>query len=115
MSAIEGESGPVPVEILAQAKGKEAPNDTLPRFVARYTSNRCVGTLTKEAHPGKLVTDWEKLVSDSDAKPKVVDMGPAVSAFMAVKDAEELVSKLRYYLIHILINALRTLCKNLPL
>lgn len=83
--------------------------------MARYTSNHCVGTLTKEVHSGKLVTDWEKLVSDSDTKPKVVDMSPAVSAFMAVKDTEELVSRLRYYFIHILINVLRTLCKNQPL
>jgi nucleosome binding factor SPN SPT16 subunit len=97
LSSIEGENGHVPVEILAQAKGKEAPNDTLPKFVARYTSNQCVGTLTKESHSGKLVTDWEKLVSDSGTKPKVVDMSPAVSAFMAVKDAEELVSKYRCY------------------
>src|SRR5580704_12861171 len=36
-----------PIEILAQAKGKEAPNDALPRFVQLYTSNKCVGTLLK--------------------------------------------------------------------
>ncbi|KAF8228962.1 FACT complex subunit SPT16 [Tricholoma matsutake] len=90
LSQIAGESGPVPVEILAQAKGKEAPNDTLPKFVTRYTSNRRVGTLTKEFHSGKLVADWEKLVSDSATKPEVVDISPAVSAFMAIKDAEEL-------------------------
>jgi nucleosome binding factor SPN SPT16 subunit len=93
LSQIEGQTGPIPVEILAQAKSKEAPNDTLPKFAARYTSARRVGSLTKESHSGKLATDWEKFLSESDKKPEVVDMSSAVSAFMAIKDAEELVSK----------------------
>jgi hypothetical protein len=116
LSQIEGESGPVPVEILAQAKGKDAPNDTLPKFAARYLLKHRAGALTKESHSGKLVSDWEKFVSDSDTKPAVVDMSPAVSAFMAVKDVEELVSKPRFQLvIHLLTNAHRKLCKNQPL
>ena len=94
MSQIEGENGPVPVEILARAKGKEAPNDTLLEFTKRYIIHHRAGTLTKESHSGKLVDEWLKLVSDSDTKPEVADMSLALSAFMAVKDAEELVSKL---------------------
>jgi nucleosome binding factor SPN SPT16 subunit len=81
----------VPIEILAQAKGKEAPNDALPRFLKLYTSNKRVGTLVKETHTGKLINEWGKLVAESDNKPDLVDMSLAVSVFMAVKDEEELV------------------------
>jgi len=91
LSQIEDDTGVVPIEILAQAKGKEAPNDALPTFLQLYTSSKRVGTLLKEPHTGKLVNEWEKLVADSDNKPDLVDMSPAVSAFMAVKDEEELV------------------------
>jgi nucleosome binding factor SPN SPT16 subunit len=51
-----------------------------------------VGTLLKENHTGKLVGEWDKLVADGN--PEMVDMSPAVSAFMAVKDADEIVSSL---------------------
>ncbi|KAG1859511.1 FACT complex subunit-domain-containing protein [Suillus tomentosus] len=39
---------------------------------------------------GKLMTEWEQGVSKADNKPKLVDMAPALSAFMAVKDEEEM-------------------------
>ncbi|KAJ7445773.1 FACT complex subunit SPT16 [Mycena galericulata] len=90
LSQIEGSSGTVPVEILAQAKGKEPANDALPRFFALYASKKRVGTLQKEVHRGKLIEEWKKLLADATDKPELVDMGPALSAFMAVKDAEEL-------------------------
>ncbi|KAJ6606562.1 FACT complex subunit SPT16 [Mycena vulgaris] len=90
LSQIEGSAGSVPVEILAQAKGKEPANDALPRFFALYAAKKRVGTLLKEAHRGKLIDEWKKLLADATAKPELVDMGPALSAFMAVKDTEEL-------------------------
>ncbi|KAJ6488648.1 FACT complex subunit SPT16 [Mycena vitilis] len=90
LSQIEGASTSVPVEILAQAKGKEPANDALPRFFALYASKKRAGTLTKEAHRGKLIDEWKKLLADAPEKPDLVDMGPALSAFMAVKDADEL-------------------------
>ena len=46
----------------------------------------------KEKHSGKVVDEWNKLVKEQDTKVEVVDMSYAVSAFMAVKDEEELVS-----------------------
>ncbi|KAJ7607878.1 FACT complex subunit SPT16 N-terminal lobe domain-containing protein [Roridomyces roridus] len=67
LSQIEGTLGPVPVEILAQAK-KEQTNDSLDRFFQLYASKKRA----------------------ADSKPELVDMGPALSTFMAVKDAEEL-------------------------
>ncbi|KAJ7197220.1 FACT complex subunit SPT16 [Mycena pura] len=90
LSQIEGSSAVVPVEILAQAKGKEPANDALPRFFALYASKKRVGTLQKEVHRGKLIDEWKKLLADASEKPELVDMGPALSASMAVKDADEL-------------------------
>ncbi|KAF7338622.1 FACT complex subunit SPT16 [Mycena venus] len=90
LSQIEGSSGAVPVEILAQAKGKEPANDALPRFFAMYASKTRVGTLQKEVHRGKLVDEWKKLLDAAPQKPELVDMAPAFSSFMAVKDADEL-------------------------
>ncbi|ESK83469.1 fact complex subunit spt16 [Moniliophthora roreri MCA 2997] len=90
LSQIEGASGTIQVEILAQAKAKEPANDTVPNFFKIYAAKNKVGTLTKESHSGKLMNEWDKLVKDAASKPELVDMAPAVSAFMAVKDDEEL-------------------------
>ncbi|KAJ7074321.1 FACT complex subunit SPT16 [Mycena amicta] len=92
LSQIQGSSGTVPVEILAQAKAKEPANDALPRFFSIYASKKRVGTLQKEVHRGKLIDEWKKLLADAKEKPELVDMGPASSAFMAVKDEDELKS-----------------------
>ncbi|KAG1835734.1 FACT complex subunit SPT16 [Suillus variegatus] len=81
---------PVPVEILVQAKAKEPPSGALPKFVEAFTSFKRVGSLVKEMCTGKLMTEWEQGVSKADNKPELVDMAPALSAFMAVKDEEEM-------------------------
>ncbi|KAF5391933.1 hypothetical protein D9757_001726 [Collybiopsis confluens] len=90
IAQIEGSSDNVTVEIFSQAKAKEAPNDALSKFFDVYTSKKSVGMLSKETHMGKLVTEWNKLVSEASSKPEIVDMGSAVSAFMAQKDQDEL-------------------------
>ncbi|KAF9072976.1 FACT complex subunit SPT16 [Rhodocollybia butyracea] len=90
LAQIEDPVDNVQVEIFAQPKAKEASNDALPKFFDIYASRKCVGMLTKETHIGKLVTDWNKLDSETSTKPEIVDMSPALSAFMAQKDAEEL-------------------------
>lgn len=36
--------------------------------------------------------DWDKLCSEAQVKPELVDMSPAISSAMAVKDEEESVS-----------------------
>ncbi|KAJ6500436.1 FACT complex subunit SPT16 [Mycena sanguinolenta] len=92
LSQIEGSTCVVPVEILAQAKGKEPANDALPRFFAMYASKKRVGTLQKEVHRGKLIDEWKKLLDAAPQKPELVDIAPAFSSFMAVKDADELKS-----------------------
>ena len=94
MNQIKDTNAVVPVEIFAHAKEKDPPTDAVPNFVERYTSHKCVGTLLKEKHTGKLIAKWQQALDESSNKPELVDMAPAVSAFLAVKDAEELVSKL---------------------
>ena len=91
LQQIQEGNPPVPVEILVQAKAKEPPTDALPKFIEAYTSFTRVGSLLKETSLGKLVTEWEQAVSKADKKPELVDMAPALSAFMAVKDEEEMV------------------------
>ncbi|KII88934.1 hypothetical protein PLICRDRAFT_175186 [Plicaturopsis crispa FD-325 SS-3] len=80
----------VPIEVLAQAKAKEPPTDAMPKFLERYTSKKRVGTLLKESHGGKLMTEWKKVLGESKSEVETVDMAPAVSSFMAVKDEDEL-------------------------
>ncbi|KAJ7116541.1 FACT complex subunit Spt16, N-terminal lobe domain-containing protein [Mycena epipterygia] len=90
LSQIEGSSGGVPVELLVQARNNEPANDAVPQFFALYASKKRVGIL-REIHRGKLIDEWIKLLAGAAERPKVVDMGPALSAFMAVNDADELV------------------------
>ncbi|KAG1833787.1 hypothetical protein EV424DRAFT_1612730, partial [Suillus variegatus] len=42
------------------------------------------------------MTEWEQGVSKADKKPELVDMAPALSAFMAVKDEEEMEPKITH-------------------
>ena len=93
LSQIRGPNTPVPVVIYAQAKAKDPPSDAAPKFLEAYTTHSRVATLTKESHTGKLIDDWNKLLSDAENKPELVDMTPAVASFMAVKDEDELVSE----------------------
>ncbi|KAI0086290.1 FACT complex subunit SPT16 [Irpex rosettiformis] len=90
LTQIKNGNPPVPVEILAQAKAKDPPTDALPRFTEAYISHSRVGTLIKETHTGKLVDEWNKVVSAAATKPELVDMGPSISSFTAPKDEDEL-------------------------
>ncbi|KAA1474845.1 FACT complex subunit SPT16 [Dentipellis sp. KUC8613] len=80
----------VPVEIFIQAKAKEPPSDALPNFLKVFTGHQRIGTLTKETYTGKLSDEWNKALSSSETKPEITDAAPAISAFMAVKDDDEL-------------------------
>ena len=81
----------VPVEIFTLAKSKDPPSDALPRFLSIFTSNQRIGSLSKETYAGKLIDEWNNALAGSDKKPEVVDIAPAISTFMSVKDDEELV------------------------
>ena len=93
LAQIQNVPGIPALEIYAQEKGKDTVNDAVPNFFALYQSLSTVGSLLKETHTGKLVSEWQKLVDDAAQKPEVVEMAPAISSMMAVKDAEELVSR----------------------
>jgi len=97
LSQVENAAKNVTVEIFARPKGKDATNDALPNFFAQYIASKRVGSLVKETPSGKLVTEWQALVNESSTKPELVDMGPAISAFMSVKDEEELVGVTLFY------------------
>jgi nucleosome binding factor SPN SPT16 subunit len=84
----------VPVEIFTLAKSKDPPSDALPRFLAVFTSNQRIGSLSKETYAGKLIDEWNNVLAASDKKPEVVDIASAISTFMSVKDDEELVRRL---------------------
>lgn len=51
-----------------------------------------VGTLPKDKMVGKFVQEWTAAVAASDIDIKEVDAAPGVSALLAVKDEEEIVS-----------------------
>ncbi|TBU47950.1 FACT complex subunit SPT16, partial [Dichomitus squalens] len=90
LSQLKNADSPVPIEFFVQAKAKDPPTDALPRFFQAYTAHDQVATLTKEPHSGKLVDEWNKLLSEAEKKPTVVDMAPAIGSLLAVKDEEEL-------------------------
>jgi nucleosome binding factor SPN SPT16 subunit len=100
LAQVQSDTVPVPVEIFAQAKSKEAPNDALPNFAECYASHQRVGVLLKENHTGKLIDSWSTTVDGLQTKPELVDMAPAISTFMAIKDEEELVSFIRRMTCH---------------
>jgi len=91
LTQVEQVDGLVPIKIFVQAKGKDVSNDSLPQFIEQYCRSQCIGTFLKEQHTGKLVSEWEKSIKEISERPKLVDMSPAISAAMAVKDEEELV------------------------
>lgn len=94
LSQIQGPNSHVPVEILAQARAKDPPSQALPKFLEVYTTHKRVGTLVKDIHTGKLIDEWTAALNAAEEKPEVVDMAPAVSSLLAVKDDEELVCPL---------------------
>ncbi|KAH8108126.1 FACT complex subunit SPT16 [Cristinia sonorae] len=90
LSQVVGPNSHVPVEILAQARAKDAPTDAFPKFVEAYCASKRVGTLTKETYTGKIIDDWRAAIAAADSPPTLVDMAPAMSSFLAVKDDEEI-------------------------
>lgn len=91
LSQIQDCGGPITIDILAQAKGKDAPNDALQGLMERYTAHTRIGTLVKESQTGKTTTDWAKLLESAQSKPEKTDITTGISAILAIKDEEELV------------------------
>ena len=78
------------VSIYAIPKAKDPPSDALARFLSKYTSFPKVATLTKDNSTRKFIQEWNTTLDTANQKPTLVDAAPALSAFMAVKDADEL-------------------------
>ncbi len=91
LAQIQDPTAAIPVKIFPQAKAKEPANDALSKFAELYLSHKKVGTLVKEKHTGKIVTEWGKQIAEASDKPELVDMSHSISSFMTVKDEEELV------------------------
>ena len=91
LSQVDNISDIVPVEIIARPKGKDVASDALPKFLALYISAKIVGTLPKENPSGKLVSEWQALIAEASTKPELVDVTPAYSSFMSIKDEDEIV------------------------
>ncbi|TFK55027.1 FACT complex subunit SPT16 [Heliocybe sulcata] len=90
LAQIQTANSPVPIEILSQAKPNEPPTDALPKLVEAFTSHQRVGTLLKETQSGKLINEWNQATGQAASKPEMLDIAPAVSTLLAVKDDEEL-------------------------
>ncbi|KZT26342.1 FACT complex subunit SPT16 [Neolentinus lepideus HHB14362 ss-1] len=90
LAQIQNASSPVPIEILSQAKPNEPPTDALPKLVEAFASHQRVGTLLKETQSGKLINEWNQATSQASSTPEMLDIAPALSALLAVKDEEEL-------------------------
>lgn len=104
-----GPNSPLPIEILLQAKPKDAPTNAIPSLIEvlstvvsrnpnaiRQLADYCgvqkrVGSLTKEQHTGRLVDDWKAALDASSHKFDTVDVSISLSACMAVKDNDEMV------------------------
>jgi nucleosome binding factor SPN SPT16 subunit len=56
-----------------------------------FTAHQRIGTLTKEGPKGKAINEWNKALDAAAKKPEIIDIAPAISSLMAVKDEEELV------------------------
>jgi nucleosome binding factor SPN SPT16 subunit len=93
LQQIKDGSPPVPIEILVQAKTKEPPTDAVPKFIEAYSTYTRVATLVKETYHGKLISEWNQGIDKLTNKPEQVDMAPALSTVMAVKDEDELVRR----------------------
>ncbi|PAV23533.1 FACT complex subunit SPT16 [Pyrrhoderma noxium] len=90
LAQIQSSSSVVPIQILTQAKAKEPPTDAMPNLAGIYSKLKRVGMILKDSVSGKIIDEWNKAVSEVDSKPELVEISPAVSALLAVKDDEEL-------------------------
>ena len=91
MAQIPNSNSSVPIQILTQAKAKEPPTDAMPTLVGIYSKLKRVGMILKDSASGKLIDEWNKAISEAESKPELVEISPAISALLAVKDEEELV------------------------
>jgi nucleosome binding factor SPN SPT16 subunit len=74
-----------------------------------------VGVLSKENVSGPFIEEWKKVYSEVSKDVEEVDVAPAISSALAVKDENELVSRNghhKYY--RTLLNHNSVLCEAVP-
>lgn len=105
--------GKIPVEILVRGKD-EAANSQIFKDLAEVIkkSGKKVGVIAKDSAQGPFANDWKKVYPSEVEGVEEVDVAPAFSAFLAIKDDAELVSRYQsvQYGRSILIVFLRKLC-----
>ncbi|KAK5709915.1 FACT complex subunit spt16 [Elasticomyces elasticus] len=80
-----------PVEILVRGKDAEENAAQFEKVKGIITgAGKKVGTIAKDASTGPFVTEWRASFSELSKEVEEVDISPALSAVMAVKDENEL-------------------------
>ncbi|ORZ24132.1 FACT complex subunit-domain-containing protein [Absidia repens] len=81
-------NGPVPVEVIRRSRTIE---DNVPLYapIAEYLNGKRVGIIAKDRYKGNVVDEWTKALAASGKSYEEVDIAPAISACIAVKDEEE--------------------------
>ncbi|CAO3587831.1 unnamed protein product [Absidia cylindrospora] len=83
------DSGMIPVQVIRRQKSIE---NNLPLYlpVIKSLDGKRVGIIVKDRYEGRLVDEWTKALSNSRKQYEEVDITPAISACIAVKDDEEM-------------------------
>lgn len=85
------EGGKTPVEILVRGKDSEENKKQFQRILDTIkNAGKKVGVISKELSTGPFITEWKSAFGDVSKEVEEVDISPALSAVMAVKDENEL-------------------------
>ena len=89
---LEGlKDGKTPVEIIVRGKDAEENAKQFERCLDLIkNAGKKVGVLTKDTSTGPFVQEWKTAFADISKEVEEFDIGPALSAVMAVKDESEL-------------------------
>ncbi|GAB7359749.1 hypothetical protein MBLNU230_g6921t1 [Neophaeotheca triangularis] len=83
--------GKTPVEIMVRGKDEQENAKQFERCLETIkSSGKKVGVLQKETSAGPFVTAWKSALSEISKEVEELDIAPAISAAMAVKDEKEL-------------------------
>ncbi|KAI8089405.1 FACT complex subunit-domain-containing protein [Halteromyces radiatus] len=82
-------NGSIPVDVIRRGKNVEENLPIYQPLVDSLDGNR-VGVIVKDRYKGNVVDEWTKVLSNSGKSYEQVDIAPAISACIAVKDDEEL-------------------------
>lgn len=85
------EGGKMPVEVIVRGKDAEENAKQFERILDLIKgAGKKVGVITKETSTGPFVNEWKTAFADISKEVEEVDISPALSAVMAVKDENEL-------------------------